>query len=102
MIRQPPRSTRTATLVPSTTLFRSADVAGRDGVDGDAEARVFLRQGDGEAMHAGLGGGVVGMAVLALLAVDRTDLDDPAPLSFAHAFHHRAGDRSEERRVGNA
>src|SRR3546814_486691 len=85
-ILRPPSSTRTDTLFPYTTLFRSvavflghghhhvgADVAGRDGVDGDAEARVFLRQGDGEAMHAGLGGGVVGLAVLALLAVDRTD-----------------------------
>src|SRR3546814_6896849 len=28
MIRRPPRSTRTDTLVPYTTLFRSADVAG--------------------------------------------------------------------------
>src|SRR3546814_16463528 len=27
MLRRPPRSTRTATLVPYTTLFRSADVA---------------------------------------------------------------------------
>src|SRR5690606_39818513 len=68
-----------------------ADVAGRDGVDGDAEARVLLRQRDGEAVHAGLGRGVVGLAVLALLAVDRADLDDPPPLARAHALDHRAG-----------
>src|SRR3546814_873068 len=99
MIRRPPRSTRTDTLFPYTTLFRS-DVAGRDGVDGDAEARVLLRQGDGEAVHAGLGGGVVGLAVLALLAVDRADLDDPAPLAFAHAFDHRAGHVEHRVEVG--
>src|SRR3546814_2479753 len=51
-------------------------------------------------MHAGLGGGVVGLAVLALLAVDRTDLDDPAPLAFAHAFDHRAGDVEHRVEVG--
>src|SRR6185312_3976594 len=69
-----------------------AHVAGRDGVDGDAELRVLLRQRDGEAVHAGLGGGVVGLAVLALLAVDRADLHDAAPLAVAHALDHRAGD----------
>src|SRR6185437_13378327 len=46
---------------------------------------------DGEAVHAGLGGSVVGLAVLALLAVDRTDLHDAAPLARAHAFDHRTG-----------
>src|SRR3546814_1695142 len=51
-------------------------------------------------MHAGLGGGVVGLSLLALLAVDRTDLDDPAPLAFAHAFDHRAGDVEHRVEVG--
>src|SRR5690606_4065251 len=45
-----------------------------------------------EAVHAGLGGGVVGLPVLALLAVDRAGLHDAAPLALAHAFDHRAGD----------
>src|SRR3546814_10600557 len=35
MIRLPPRSTRTDTLFPYTTLFRSAHVLCRTGIDGD-------------------------------------------------------------------
>src|SRR3546814_19625089 len=56
MFPSPPVATRTDTLLPYTTLFRS-----RFGV------------------------GVVDLAVLAGLAVDRTDVDDPAPSAFAHA-----------------
>src|SRR3546814_13238913 len=41
MIRRPPRSTRTDTLFPYTTLFRSADVGG----DGAPEGR---KAGEGE------------------------------------------------------
>src|SRR3546814_13894692 len=33
MVRRPPRATRTATLVPYTTLFRSGAMPGVDGVD---------------------------------------------------------------------
>src|SRR3546814_4067269 len=36
MIRRPPRSTRTDTLFPYTTLFRSTVHADRSGADGDA------------------------------------------------------------------
>ena len=54
------------------------DIARRDHVDGDALGGVLLRQRLGEADHAGLGGGVVRLAHLALLAVDRGD-DDDAP-----------------------
>ena len=68
------------------------DIARRDRVDRDAETRVLARQRNGEAVHAGLRGGVVGLAVLALEAVDRTDLHDPAPLARAHALYHRTGD----------
>src|SRR5690606_10813903 len=68
------------------------DVARGNRVHGDAVARVLARQGNGEAVHAGLGRGVVGLAVLALQAVDRADLDDPAPFALAHALDHRAGD----------
>src|SRR3546814_7383315 len=35
MLRRPPRSTRTDTLFPYTTLFRSRPVAGGDGIHGD-------------------------------------------------------------------
>ncbi|KAG0765505.1 hypothetical protein G6F22_018003 [Rhizopus arrhizus] len=51
-------------------------------------------------MHAGLGGGVVGLAVLALQAVDRADLDDPAPAAAAHALDDRAGDVEHRIEVG--
>src|SRR3546814_15819852 len=37
MIRRPPRSTRTDTLFPYTTLFRSGDAADRRGACGHAE-----------------------------------------------------------------
>jgi hypothetical protein len=36
---------------------------------------------------AGLGGGIVDLAGLALLAVDRRDGDDAAELAVAHALH---------------
>src|SRR3546814_10337786 len=75
MIRRPPRSTRTDTLFPYTTLFRSL--------------RAFLRQRLGEAVNAGFGSGVIHLAILPRLAVDRPDIDDPAPAAFAHAGKHR-------------
>ena len=61
------------------------DIAGRDRVDGDAGARAFLRQRLGEAVDAGLGGGIIDLAVLAGLAVDRADVDDAAELARVHA-----------------
>src|SRR3546814_9344122 len=42
MIRRPPRSTRTDTLFPYTTLFRSGCVVGRGGLDGPAVALAGL------------------------------------------------------------
>src|SRR3546814_9623796 len=48
MIRRPPRSTRTDTLFPYTTLFRSAAKAGGDGIDrGAADGRAAARRGRG-------------------------------------------------------
>ncbi len=78
----------------------SGHVTGRDGVDGDAVGRVLACQRDGEAMHAGLGRGVIGLPVLALEAVDRADLDDPAPAALAHALDHRAGDVEHRVEIG--
>src|SRR3546814_4265582 len=43
MIRRPPRSTRTDTLFPYTTLFRSAQPAGRSGAGGVAGGAGFCR-----------------------------------------------------------
>src|SRR3546814_8715549 len=44
MIRRPPRSTRTDTLVPYTTLFRSAAVGQRDGRRGRPDRRHLDRR----------------------------------------------------------
>ena len=68
-----------------------ADIARADGVDGDAERGALLRQRLGEADRRRLGGRVVGLAELALLAVDRADVDDPAELALAHALDDRPG-----------
>src|SRR6185436_8766109 len=40
---------------------------------------------------AGLGGGVIDLAVLAGLAVDRTDVDDPPVTASRHPVPHRLG-----------
>ncbi len=66
------------------------DVAGRDGVDGDALGGAFEGQGLREAVHAGLGGRVVGLAHLALAAVDRRDVDDAAEAAGAHGVDDEA------------
>ena len=61
------------------------DVARRDGVHGHAKLGAFLRQCLGEAMDARFGGGIVALAILARLPVDRADIDDTAPTSPASA-----------------
>ena len=43
-------------------------------------------------MHAGFCGGVVGLAELPLGAVDRGDVDDPAPAPVEHAVDEWPGD----------
>src|SRR3546814_2813459 len=63
MIRLPPRSTRTDTLFPSTSLFRSAHVADGIGVDRAALGRGCRRQ---EADHLDEIGGGVGQADLGI------------------------------------
>ncbi len=77
-----------------------ADVARAHRVDGDALGCHLLRQRHREAVHAGLGRRVVGLARLALLAVDRRDLDDAAPAFFDHARHHLLGDVEHAGQVG--
>src|SRR3546814_6111164 len=49
------------------------DIARRDRVHRDPGARAFLRQRLGEAVDARFGGGVIDLAILPRLAVDRTD-----------------------------
>src|SRR3546814_13287106 len=106
MIRQPPRSTRTHTLVPYTTLFRSGEIAGRDRIDGDAARPEFGGECTGQRFKPALGGGVRRIAAARNLSGDRADVDD------ATAGRHRRCeqtreiewrdqiDRSEERRGG--
>jgi hypothetical protein len=77
-----------------------ADVARADGVDRHALGRQLLRQRHREAVHAGLGRRVVGLPGLALLAVDRRDLDDAAPALLHHVRHHLLGDVEHAVQVG--
>ena len=76
------------------------DVARADGIDGDARARALLRQRLGEAELAGFGGGIVHLAELALLAVDRRDIDDAAELALAHALDHVAAHVEQRIEIG--
>src|SRR3546814_19484201 len=78
MIRRPPRSTRTDTLFP---YRRSSDLLG-------------------EAVDARFGGGVIDLAILPRLAVDRTDVDDPPPFTLAHPRKHRLGHVEAAAEVG--
>ncbi|KAF4531324.1 hypothetical protein B566_EDAN019431, partial [Ephemera danica] len=78
----------------------SADIARADGVHRHALGRQFLCQGHGEAVHAGLGGGIVRLPGLALFAVHRRDLDDAAEALFHHARHHLLGDVEHAVEVG--
>src|SRR3546814_18139963 len=88
MIRRPPRSTRTYTLFPSTTLFRSDGVLGGWAtINGSDYAKV-------------LGGGII-----AFDATDYTDKDDASSWLDGEIISdsENAPDtpfRSEERRVG--
>ena len=67
------------------------DVAGADRVDRDALIGVFLSQSFGEAEIARLGRGIVDLAHLAFLAVDRRDVDDAAEAALAHAVDDGSG-----------
>src|SRR3546814_4834977 len=67
MIRRPPRSTRTYTLFPDTTLFRSAaDAAIGAGGDhrmlglADLDDRFFRQRGGRAGLHAGAAGNAFG------------------------------------------
>src|SRR3546814_13470246 len=109
MLRHPPRSTRTDTLFPYTTLFRSrhAYSARRDDA-ADAQRiyargrplRILLGRGDTRDLQRDLVGGSGGGSP------DRRQRDDPAGHGLAPAHLVGAaprppcGPRSAERRVG--
>ena len=51
-------------------------------------------------MNARLGSGVVDLAVLTGLTVNRTDVDDSAEAAFAHAVEHRVTHAEAGRQIG--
>src|SRR3546814_19080513 len=96
MIRRPPRSTRTDTLFPYTTLFRS------DREQYAKRQRQHLRAGsagNGRGRHEGF-------AVLRIIIEDRRGERDLAMRAAGNLAHFEGEEarivRSEERRVGKA
>src|SRR3546814_12719099 len=90
MIRRPPRSTRTDTLFPYTTLFRSPHL--RRTITGIGALHVGAAIGSAVVgRRVVLVGGVEGIGELVVLALADTPEGDRQPLPPA---------RSEERRVG--
>src|SRR3546814_15520903 len=90
MIRRPPRSTRTDTLFPYTTLFRSVAADA-----GDAGARACRVQADALRRESA---GLRGCGDEAEAVSGRHPRRPPALLR--GRAHRRAEERSEERRVG--
>src|SRR3546814_15979749 len=118
MLRRPPRSTRTDTLFPYTTLFRSLAAAFEsDALQEIASHRTRIDR-DGIAPPFGIGTGHLadqpaegdegprdraGDPAGGFLALLRQALVDPfVDVGTEHGaeFHHLAAARSEERRVG--
>src|SRR5215217_733554 len=64
------------------------DEPGRDRVDRDPLAGRLKGQAVGQPEQARLGGRVVGLADVALLADDRADVDDPAVAAVQHMLEH--------------
>src|SRR3546814_20693880 len=108
MIRLPPRSTRTATLFPYTTLFRSKGCdAVRLEVDADRRTRIRANHAATHLLHAALrhrlGGHVTQKG--SLVAPDRFRFDFSHPKALTaedtEAIESEVNaHRSEERRVG--
>ena len=71
-------------------------IAGRHGIDRDALVGRLQRQGLGEADGARLGGGIVGLTHLALLAIDGCDVDYTAISALAHAVDDLAARHVEQ------
>src|SRR6185369_996646 len=67
------------------------DVARSDRIHRHTGARAFLRQRLGETVDPGLRSGIIDLAVLPGLAVDRADVYDPSIAAALHPFEHRLG-----------
>mmetsp|Transcript_28306 Transcript_28306/g.74902 ORF Transcript_28306/g.74902 Transcript_28306/m.74902 type:complete len:398 (+) Transcript_28306:39-1232(+) len=76
------------------------DEAGGQGVHGDAAAADLPGEGAGEAVHAGLGRGVVGLARVAHGADHRRDADDAAPPVLGHGLEDGLGHAEDGVEVG--
>src|SRR3546814_16361023 len=98
MIRRPPRSTRTDTLVPYTTLFRSHH--GEHALDADLLA-IGQAAGKGDARRGGGDGGKAGLCDQAgTRHIPGIGQDETAVLVQGGKAGGLLGLRSEERRVG--
>src|SRR3546814_17168687 len=98
MIRRPPRSTRTDTLFPYTTLFRSRaalDDADAERVHQDVPRRQFLRHHLGEREAGGEAERRRRALALRRLGIGADHVDDPAP---AARLHGRADELGEAAR----
>src|SRR3546814_14505450 len=95
MIRRPPRATRTDTLCPYTTLFRSADAKARDAFEHEVEASLVERLDIDDPPDAT---DIVERGRLAiLLAGNLARLDHPdLPVAREHLLHHRRIARLED------
>src|SRR3546814_18945019 len=127
MIRRPPRSTRTDTLLPYTTLFRSLGTERASQAAATQRAGRAARQGPGVAYRLWEAAATTGMPPFDPPEIHENDLmpvvldcaswgiidprqlgwlDPPSPAAISEAktrlqaIGALAGDRSEERRVG--
>src|SRR3546814_21027777 len=106
MIRRPPRSTRTDTLFPYTTLFRSPgikqglQISRNEGVC-HRNKRGVLRQDDGIALRPGFEGGIVELKKRIYVVGDVIAAPSERSIAFERQGAGGIGPRrSEERGVG--
>src|SRR3546814_11615316 len=95
MIRRPPRATRTDTLCPYTTLFRSADAKARDAFEHEVEASLVECLDIDDPPDAT---DIVERGRLAILFAGKLAwLDHPdLPVAREHLLHHRRIARLED------
>src|SRR5260370_31923219 len=82
------------------TQHVGVDVAGGERVDSDAARRTLLRQRFCDPVDARFRGSVVDVSVLAGLAIDRTDIDNPAEAPRPHSLDDRSRHVEAGREIG--
>src|SRR3546814_5440105 len=98
MIRRPPRSTRTDTLFPYTTLFRSPWQGGRGAVPGGPYGRHRRRKTDDRGAAKGRGGGHPERCPRQLQLWADLTAAGVRPFWVPRSYGSRARDRNELRR----